>query len=143
MNNCTIAGRVTKTGTDKSKSGKTYAKLRVETLKPGVDRDGKPRNFTTRFDVAVYGQDATSAAAIPAGTWIWAAGEVSAKVDEWQGKTYAKLQIIGRVGVIAADFEGHKKEFERQQAPAPAPAPKKEPPAELPPGAEEEDDVPF
>ena len=132
---------------DKSKSGKAYAKVRVETSKPGTDRDGNARNFTTRFDVAVYGQDAQNVAALQPGTLVWATGEVSAKVDEYNGKTYAKLQIIGRVGVITADFESAKKEAgwddtPRQQTPPPAPKPRVADPTPTgePP---EEDDVPF
>ena len=142
-----VAGVVTKSALDKSKSGKPFAKLRVETSKPGFDRDGNSRTYKSRVDVHVYGHDTTAAAEIPVGSIVWAEGEASAKVDEWQGKTYAKLQIVGKVGVLnGADFEKHKREFEagqqtlepRQNTPKPAANSAGQEPT--PP---EEDDVPF
>lgn len=144
MNICNIVGRVTKAAMDKSKTGKAFARLRVEQSKPGTDRDGNARNFTTRFDVSVYGLDATSVAALQPGTWVWASGEVSAKVDEWKGETYAKLQLIGRVGVLdAGNFEEHKQQYERQSAPPRAAAPQAAPAPDTDGPPPEEDDVPF
>ena len=138
----TIVGTVIKAGFDTSKGGKQFAKVRIESVEPGTGRDGQQRDFKTRVDVQVYGNDSASAGALTPGTIVWADGKVSAKVDEWQGKTYAKLVIMGKVGVVSGNFDEHKQQYEKQEAPRKT-TQQAEPKAELPPGSQEEDDVPF
>lgn len=145
----TIVGTVIKSGFDTNKSGKQFAKVRIESVEPGVGRDGQQRDFKTRVDVQVYGNDSAGVAALTPGTIVWADGKISARVDEYQGKTYAKLVIMGKVGVVSGNFDEHKQEYEKQDAPRqtqPQAAPPSSPKAStlasegLPP---EEDDVPF
>ena len=124
---------------DTTKTGKTCAKVRVEVSKTWQDK-----TYTTRFDVVVYGQDATVAGALSEGTLVWATGDVRAYTNEHNGKTYANMEITGRIGTISKpDFSKVRQEFDgapaaQQPLPTPrsaAPAPTAEPPIE--------DDVPF
>lgn len=138
----TIVGTVIKAGFDTSKSGKQFAKVRIESVDPGVGRDGQQRDFKTRVDVQVYGSDAAGAAVLTPGTIVWADGKVSAKVDEYQGKTYAKLVIMGKVGVVSGNFDEHKQQYENQEPPRQSEPPKASTPAKDGPPPEE-DDVPF
>lgn len=124
MNQCNIVGRVLKAKEDTTKSGKPCAKVRVETTKKVGDN-----TYSTRFDVVVYGQDAATSAMIPQGTLVSASGEVGAYVNEYQGKTYANIQLTGRIQVIDPVAEP-----KRQEAPRPTQAPTQ---------PVVEDDVPF
>lgn len=112
MNNCQIVGQVTKAKIDTAPSGKRVGKVRVE-----VRRKYMEKVFTTRFDVQVYGQDAEFAGSLQPGTLVWASGEVGAYANEHNGKTYANLQLTGRIGVV-----------EQGSAPQ-APAPRQNAPA--------------
>ena len=134
MNNCNIVGQVTKAKIDNTPNGKRVGKVRVE-----VRRKYMEKVFTTRFDVQVYGQDAEFAGSLQPGTLVWASGEVGAYANEHNGKTYANLQLTGRIGVVEQG-SSTQAPVPRQNAPS---APHKEPKAELPPGMEEKDDVPF
>lgn len=120
---------------DTSKSGKPVGKARVEQR-----RNYQDKVYTKRFDVSVYGQDATFAGSLQPGTVVWASGEIDAYVSEHNGKTYANLQLTGRIGVVEVG-EATQAPAPRQNAPA---APPKEPKAELPPGVEDDSsDIPF
>ena len=138
MNTCSIVGMVKKAKMDTTKKGKPFAKVRVE-----VSRSWQDQVFTTRFDVVVYGQDATTAGALSEGTLVWASGEIGAYANEYQGKTYANLQLTGRIGTISKpDFNKVRQEAENSQQSLPMPrsaAPATPAPAEPP----VEDDVPF
>ena len=116
MNNCNIIGRVVKAKMDTTKSGKPVGKARVE-----VGRKYQDKVFTTRFDVCVYGQDATFAGALQPGTLVWASGEAGAYVSEHNGKTYANLQLTGRIGIVE-NGETPQATAPRQNIPAKAPA---------------------
>ena len=105
MNTCAIVGRVTKTGAGQSKSGKPVAYVTVETEEPWGEKV-----FKTRFDVSVYGQDYESASKIEKGALVGATGKVGATTHEWQGKTYARLTITGKVFVLAGRPEFPKSE---------------------------------
>lgn len=141
MNTCTIVGTVLKAKSDTTKTGKRVGKVRVETRRAFGDKV-----FTTRFDVMVYGQDAETAAALHEGTLVWANGEVSAYTNEYNGKTYANLQLAGRIGTIqGGDFSKHKEEFNKRDATPRQTAPTQQ---SLPSTSNdgpppEEDDVPF
>lgn len=140
MNNCSIIGRVTKSKIDTTPSGSHVGKARVEVVKKFTGKDGTPRAITKRFDVCVFGQDASAAGSLQPGTVVWASGEVDAYVNEHNGKTYANLQLTGRIGVVEVG-EVPQAPAPRQNAPA---APPKEPKAELPPGVDDDSsDVPF
>lgn len=135
MNNCNIVGKVLKAKMDTTKSGKPIGKVRVE-----VGRKYQDKVFTKRFDVCVYGQDSTFAGALHPGTLVWASGEVDAYVSEYNGKTYANLQITGRIGIVE-----NGEPAPRQNTPAKAPSQ-----AELPTTTtaaidefKADDDVPF
>lgn len=141
MNTCNIAGKVLKSAVDTNTNGKRVGKVRIEVRKKYGEK-----SFSTRFDCHVYGNDADAVGSIPVGAIAWASGEVQAFLNEYQGKTYANLQLVGRVGVVdAGNFEEHKRQFERHSAPpcADAPAPPKAAPADSGGPPPEEDDVPF
>lgn len=111
MNNCNIVGRVIKAKVDTTQSGKQVGKLRVEVRKKYGDK-----TYSTRFDVQVYGQEAQAAGSIQVGATVWASGEVSAYINEHQGKQYANLQLTGRVGVVdTANLEAEQKRFQETQ----------------------------
>ena len=139
MNNCNIIGRVVKAKMDTTKSGKPIGKVRVE-----VGRKYMDKVFTKRFDVCVYGQDSTFAGALHPGTLVWASGEVDAYVNEYNGKTYANLQITGRIGIVE-NGEAPQAPAPRQNTPAKAPA-QTELPTAAPASGEplvEDTDIPF
>ena len=139
MNTCNIVGKVLKSAVDTNQNGKRVGKVRIE-----VRKHYNGKTFSTRFDCHVYGNEAESAGSIPVGSIAWASGEVQAYLNEYQGKTYANLQLVGRVGVVdAGNFEEHKQQFERQSAPPRAAAPQAAPPPDTDGPPPEEDDVPF
>ena len=129
-----------KAKSDTTKTGKRVGKVRVETRRAFGDKV-----FTTRFDVMVYGQDAETAAALHEGTLVWANGEVSAYANEYNGKTYANLQLVGRIGTIqCGDFSKHKEEFvKRDSAPRQTAPVAQALPLVGDPSQPIEDDVPF
>lgn len=116
MNNCNIIGVVLKAKMDTTKTGKPFGKARVEQSRKYMDKV-----FTKRFDVRVHGQDATFAGALQPGTLVWASGEVDAYVSEHNGKTYANLQITGRIGIVE-NGDTPQAHAPRQNTPAKAPA---------------------
>lgn len=141
MNTCNIVGRIMKAKVDTNKNGKRVGKVRIEVSKKYGDQ-----TYTTRFDCHVYGPEAEAAGALPVGAIAWASGEVQAYVHEYNGKTYANLQLTGRVGAIeAGNFEEHKPQPERpgdltKVAQSPKPQAAAAEPGAPPP---EEEDVPF
>ena len=139
MNTCNIVGKVLKSAVDTNQNQKRVGKVRIEVRK----RFGE-KTFSTRFDCHVYGNEAEAAGSIPVGTIAWASGEVQAYLNEYQGKTYANLQLVGRVGVVdAGNFEEHKQQFERQSAPPRSAAPQAPPAPDTDGPPPEGDDVPF
>lgn len=139
MNTCNIVGKVLKSAVDTNQNQKRVGKVRIE-----VRKHYNGKTFSTRFDCHVYGNEAEAAGSIPVGTIAWASGEVQAYLNEYQGKTYANLQLVGRVGVVdAGNFEEHKQQFERQSAPPRAAAPQATPAPSADGPPPEEDDVPF
>lgn len=139
MNNCNIVGKVLKAKMDTTKSGKPIGKVRVE-----VGRKYMDKVFTKRFDVCVYGQDSTFAGALHPGTLVWASGEVDAYVNEYNGKTYANLQITGRIGIVE-NGEAPQAPAPHQNTPAKAPE-QAEPPTTTTAAVEDfkdDSDVPF
>ena len=141
MNQCNIVGRVLKAALATNKNGKPFGRLRVEERKQFGEKI-----FSTRFEVEVYGLDGQDAANLKPGTLVWASGEVSAFIDEYNGKQYAKMRIVGKIGLVdAPDIEKVKREVEAAPAPAQRPA-SAQPDAQTLPGVApepEEDDVPF
>ena len=121
MNTCNIVGRIVKAKVDTNKNGKRVGKVRIEVSKKYGDQ-----TFTTRFDCHVYGPEAEAAGALPVGAMAWASGEVQAYVSEYDCKTYANLQLTGRVGAIeVGNFEQHRPQPERQSDfPKAPPSPK-------------------
>lgn len=141
MNTCNIVGRVVKAKVDTNQNGKRVGKVRIEVRKKYGEK-----TFSTRFDCHVYGNEAEAAGSLAVGTLAWASGEVAAYLNEYQGKTYANLQLTGRVGVVdAGNFEEHKQQYQRQsELPRQAPAPRPQAEAPEPDGPPpDEDDVPL
>lgn len=141
MNQCNIIGRVLKAALATNKNGKPFGRVRVEERKQFGEKI-----FSTRFEVEVYGVDGPDAANLKPGTQVFATGEVSAFIDEYNGKQYAKMKIVGKISVLdSPDMDKVKREVEASPTQAQRPAPA-QPKAQTLPGVEpepEEDDVPF
>lgn len=130
MNTCTIVGTVTRVSTGQSKTGKPCTFVAVEVSRPYQDKV-----YKTRFDVSVYGQEAAAAAQLVKGTLVGVIGEVSADTNEYQGKTYARLKIVGKVTSLSSAPV-------QLQQPAEAPRQAVLPVAQTA-SQPQEDDVPF
>lgn len=145
MNSISIVGKVLKASLDTMPNGKTVGKVKVDVRKKFGDKV-----FSTRFSVNVYGTEAAQAAQIPVGTMVWAIGEASAFINEYQGKAYANMQISGRVGVLVLEdqsqeqFQKHKSEWDKApKTDSMSPQPRQQPRETQPTLPVEEDDVPF
>ena len=135
MNIGVIVGRVLKAQAAQTKAGKPVGNVRVE-----VEKAYGEKTFKTRFEVAVYGQDADAASKLQPGTLVSAQGEIGATTREWQGKTYANLTLTGRVTVLQDRPEWPEG---KEAAPAPRQAPPAAQPAPAGAPTPEDDDVPF
>lgn len=131
MNIGIIVGRVLKAQAAQTKAGKNVGNVRVE-----VEKTYNGETYKTRFDVAVYGNEADAAAKLLPGTLVSAQGEIGAKTREYQGKWYANLTLTGRITVLQ-----DRPEFPQQEAPTQRQSAPKQ--ADLPAGPAADDDVPF
>jgi hypothetical protein len=83
-------GRVAWVGASQSKGGKPFTVLRVE-LSP---REYNGRTFRRQIEAHDYQQRE----AVVVGDFVTVAGDIEARTEQGRdGKTYGKLQIVGRI----------------------------------------------